>query len=131
MPYLVEISCYSFNESQDSFDKFISCFKLGMKAHYNSSVTNGFTDLMQKVLDEVKFMKGKFFKSLDYCTTILERGFDLILQKKIEHFTASIISDLIEGDHETLVQLSMRPRMVNEGAPAKLKAILREIQASN
>jgi hypothetical protein len=68
---------------------------------------------MQKVLEEVKTMKSRFFKTLDYCTTILERGFELIFQRKVEHFTISIISDIVMGDHETLMQLNMRPSMIN------------------
>jgi hypothetical protein len=76
---------------------------------------------MQKVLDEVKAMKARFFKSLDYCTTVLERGFELILQKKIEHFTPSIITDIVVGDHETLMQLNSRPRMIKDAASIKLK----------
>ena len=92
-----------------------------MKVHYNSSVQNGSTDLMQKVIDEVKVMRGRYFKSLDYCTPVLERGIELILQKKIEHFTPSIITDIVLGDHETLMQLNNRPRMIKDAASIKLK----------
>ncbi len=68
---------------------------------------------MQKVLEEVKAMKSRFFQTLDYCTTILERSFELILQRKIENFTPAIIGDIVMGDHETLMQLKMRPSIVH------------------
>ena len=46
MPYLIQIVCYSFTESEDSFDRFIEVFKDGIMAHYNSLVLNRFPDLL-------------------------------------------------------------------------------------
>jgi hypothetical protein len=51
-------------------------------------------------------MDPNFFKSLDQATTILERGFQLLRDRKIIDFTPSIINDLLEGDHDTMIQLA-------------------------
>jgi hypothetical protein len=66
MPYLVQIVCYSFTQSETSFNDFLDVFKDGMKEHFNVLVENRFTDLLQKLLDETRLMKPKFFGSLDH-----------------------------------------------------------------
>ena len=46
MPYLIHIVCYSFDDCQASFEAFIKIFKEGVMAHYNTLITNRFTDLL-------------------------------------------------------------------------------------
>ena len=46
MPYLIEITCYSFNDNQESFDKFMTLFKEGSKSHFNHLLSNNFTGLL-------------------------------------------------------------------------------------
>jgi hypothetical protein len=78
MPFLIQIVCFSFTESSDSFQKFLAIFKEGMKTHFNNLVLNRFTDLLQKILDETMGMNPKFFGSLDQSAIVLERSFTLI-----------------------------------------------------
>ena len=40
MPFLIQIVCFSFNESSESFNKFLTVFKDGMRAHFNNLVLN-------------------------------------------------------------------------------------------
>ena len=75
MPYLVQIVCYSFTQSGSSFGDFLDVFKLGMKEHFNVLEENKFTDLLQKLLEETKLMKPKFFGSLNNQATVLKRAF--------------------------------------------------------
>ena len=78
MPFLIQIVCFSFTESCDSFHKFLAIFKEGMKTHFNNLVLNRFTDLLQKILDETIGMKPNFFGSLDQSAIVLERSFTLL-----------------------------------------------------
>jgi len=71
MPYLIEISCYSFNKSEESFQNFLAVFKEGTNAHFNHLLLNYFAGLLQSILDATKEMRPSFFKSLDSATTIL------------------------------------------------------------
>ena len=73
MPFLIQIVCFSFTESSESFQKFLAVFKEGMKSHFNNLVLNRFTDLLQKILDETIGMKLRFFGSLDQSAIVLER----------------------------------------------------------
>jgi ATP-dependent helicase/DNAse subunit B len=78
MPYVIQITCYSFTENEISFQKFLEVFKQGMKLYFNDLILFHFQDLMQRILDETKRMAPKFFGNLDYATTILERSFALL-----------------------------------------------------
>ncbi len=46
LPFIVEITCYSFNDSEESFDKFLFTLKTGIKEHYNHLLVNNFSDLL-------------------------------------------------------------------------------------
>ncbi len=52
-----------------------------MKAHFNDLVINRFTDLLQAILDDTIAMKPKFFKTLDYTSSVLERAFAVLKQR--------------------------------------------------
>ena len=78
MPYLIEISCYSFNESEESFQRFLAAFKEGTKAHFNHLLLNNFTGLLQSILDATKEMRPNFFKTLDSAGTAIEKGFQFL-----------------------------------------------------
>ena len=81
MPFLIQITSYSFTESGESFDKFLQTFREGVKEHFNILVHNRFTDLLQNILDEAMAMKVMFFTSLDHPRAVLERAFTLLKQK--------------------------------------------------
>ncbi len=102
MPYIIEISCYSFNESQESFDKFLTVFKEGSKQHFNHLLINNFGSLLQGILEQTKLMVPQFFKTLNYATTVLERAFLLLKGHQLDYFSSSVINDLIQGDHDTI-----------------------------
>jgi hypothetical protein len=81
MPFVIQIACYSFTESIDSFRAFLDKFRDGVKNHFNSLVLNRFKDLLQAILDETIAVKPKFFGSLDYSSSVLERAFGLLKQR--------------------------------------------------
>ena len=78
MPYVIQITCYSFTENELIFQKFLDVFKQGMKHYFNDLVLFHFQDLLQRILDDTKRMAPKFFGNLDNATTILERSFALL-----------------------------------------------------
>ena len=78
MPYLIEISCYSFNESEESFQRFLTTFKEGTKAHFNHLLLNNFTGLLQSILDATREMKPNFFMTLDSAVSALDKGFQFL-----------------------------------------------------
>ena len=87
MPFLIQIVCFSFTESSESFHKFLGMFKEGMRAHFNNLVLNRFPDLIQTILDDTIAMKPKFFGTLDHSALVLERSFTLLKQRQIVEFT--------------------------------------------
>jgi hypothetical protein len=87
-------------------------FRLGCKEHRNSFDKVGFRSLFQKILDETKEMSKAFFGSLDYHSTVLERAFELMREKKVCYFDHDTITDLVGGDHEKLTQLQKRPSII-------------------
>ncbi len=109
LPYVVEISCLSFNDSEDSFQSFLKILKQGVRSHFNKLHENNFTQLLQRILDETKRMDPKFFGSLDYSTSVLERGFKLLDKKKIVEFSDSVISEIMKDDHESFAKLDQGP----------------------
>lgn len=79
----------------------------------------GFRRLFQKILDETKDMSKAFFGSLDNHSTVLERSFSLMKEKKVSYFDNDTIHDLVEGDHDKLMQLQKRPSFtMSQGASA-------------
>ncbi len=78
MPFVIQIACYSFTESVESFNLFLKTIREGVKIHFNTLVLNKFTDLLQGILDETVAMKPKFFQTLDYSSSVLEMGFSLL-----------------------------------------------------
>ena len=131
MPYLIQIICFSFTESQDSFEKFLDIFKLGMKEHFNTLVNNKFTDLLQRILDETLQMKPFFFGNLDHQAIILDRAFSLLKQRQIIEFSSISISNLISGDHDKIKQMSAGPRIVPLNSQMKLKPLLKDLKQIN
>ena len=72
MPYLIEITCYSFNDSEESFEKFLTVFKEGSKSHFNHLAGNNFTGLLQRILDLSKERREEFFQSLNHAAAVLD-----------------------------------------------------------
>jgi hypothetical protein len=81
MPFLIQIVCFSFTESNTSFHNFLDVFKEGMKENFNTLVQNRFTDLLQRILDETITMRPAFFSTLDYSSAVLEKAFTLLKQR--------------------------------------------------
>jgi hypothetical protein len=131
MPYLIEICCYSFNESEESFHRFLTAFKEGTKAHFNHLLLNNFSGLLQSILDATKEMRPNFFKTLDSAAIALEKGFQFLQQRKIDGFSASTIEFLVKDDDEALSHISARPSMIIENSMPKLSALIRDIQRLN
>ncbi len=102
MPFVIQIVCFSFNESAASFDEFLATFRDGMKEHYNILLQNRFTELLQRILDDCIAMNKKCFGSLDMATVILKRAFHLLKQRKFELFTTAVIASLVDGDDEAI-----------------------------
>ena len=78
VPFLIQIVCFSFTESCDSFNNFLHIFKGGIKENFNILVQNKFADLLQRILDETVAMKPLFFCTLDHSAMLLERTFTML-----------------------------------------------------
>lgn len=131
LPQLIEIACYSFNEDAKSFERFFSVFRQGCKEHRNSFDKVGFRRLFQKILDETKDMSKAFFGSLDNHSTVLERSFSLMKEKKVSYFDNDTIHDLVEGDHDKLMQLQKRPSFTMSQGASALPQLARQIERLN
>ena len=131
MPYIIEIECFLFNESEQSFENFISVFKDGCKQHFNHLLINNFSGLLQHILDQTKQMNPIFFKSLDYSATVLERAFHLLKQKKIDSFSPSMIYDIVYGDHQTHNLLSSKPSIISQISANQLIKFYQDCQTLN
>ncbi len=46
LPYVVEISCLSFNDSENSFYKFLTVLKQGVRGYFNKLAEINFTELL-------------------------------------------------------------------------------------
>ena len=46
LPYVIQITCYSFTENEMSFQKFLDVFKQGMKLYFNDLILFHFQDLL-------------------------------------------------------------------------------------
>ena len=51
LPFVVEIACLSFNDELVSFNQYIKTFKEGVREHYNCLQRNGFSKLLNSILD--------------------------------------------------------------------------------
>lgn len=68
MPYIIEIICYTFDDVQESFSRFLTTFKDGCRDLYYLMLESDFSNLLQAILDETKSMNHLFFKSLEKAT---------------------------------------------------------------
>ena len=128
---MVEITCYAFNDDIESFDKFLRVFRFGCKEHRNCFEKVGFRSLFQKILDETKVMSKKFFGSLDHQSRVLETSFNLLKEKKIAYFDPETVEDLIEGNHDRILQLMKNPSIIQHNSKTSMLSLAKSIEKMN
>ncbi len=62
---------------------------------------------------------------------MLERAFSLLKQRQITEFTSPVIMKIINGNQETLKQLTQKPRIVPKNSHMKMNNLLKQLSKLN
>ena len=129
LPYAVEIICYSFTDSQESFDKFLSVIKDNCSQLYEVLKPSDFQSLLQSVSIKVKKREAGFFRTLDQATLVLHRAFELLKEKKIDKFSSQVVLNLVNGNHEFFNVIRHRPSILKGAVHEQLTTLAQELLA--
>jgi hypothetical protein len=83
------------------------------------------------MLDETKEMAKNFFGSLDFHSTVLERAFSLMREKKVLYFDKDVIHSLIDDDQDRLSLLQKRPSLIATQCNKELPHVVSLVEKLN
>jgi hypothetical protein len=98
LPYILEVICYSFTESQNDFDDFLKILKEGCKKHQHKLMRSDFSSLLKSIAQNTILRKKGYFRTLAQASKAIQRAFILLEEKRIETLDSKTIDILLQDD---------------------------------